>query len=373
MKCIEIIKYLEQWAPKEIAWEKDNVGLQVGSYEREIKNILLCLDVTPAVIDEAVKKSCNFIISHHPLLFHSLKKISTDNDYRSRTIEKLIKNNITLYSAHTNLDFTRDGVSFRLAKKLELLDIDFLKKLSSNQVKLTVFIPEDSFERVSDAIFNAGGGIIGKYSNCSFRTQGLGTFKGSGESSPRVGVKENFETINEIRLEVLVDSWKLKDVLDKMLKAHPYEEPAYDVYPLVNDHSGYGMGAVGILPVEMSADQFLSYIREKLKLKNFRFTKGSKKRIRKVAVCGGSCSEYLNDVLKSKADAFITADIKYHTFQEAEGNILLVDAGHYETEIFSLEEVKERLDAFLNKQLKVFKYSKTTNPVNFFINKKENG
>jgi dinuclear metal center YbgI/SA1388 family protein len=373
MKCIEIIKYLEQWAPKEIAWERDNVGLQVGSYEREIKNILLCLDVTPAVIDEAVKKSCNFIISHHPLLFHSLKNISTDNDYRSRTIEKLIKNDITLYSAHTNLDFTRDGVSFRLAEKLELREIDFLKRLGSNQVKLTVFIPEDSFEKVSDAIFDAGGGIIGEYRNCSFRSQGQGTFKGSGKSNPKVGLKENFETVDESRLEVIVDSWKLKDVLNRMLKAHPYEEPAYDVYPLLNEHTGYGMGATGILPVEMSADRFLTYISEKLNLKNFRFTKGLKKRIRKVAVCGGSCSEYLNEVLKAKADAYITADIKYHTFQEAEGNILLVDAGHYETEIFSLEEVKKRLDSYLNKQLKVYKYTKTTNPVNFFITKKENG
>lgn len=373
MKCIEIIKYLEQWAPKEIAWEKDNVGLQIGSYEREIKNILLCLDVSPAVIDEAVRKSCNFIISHHPLLFHSLKKISTDNDYRSRTIEKLIKNDITLYSAHTNLDFTREGVSFQLAEKLELREIDFLKKLSSTRVKLTVFIPEDSFEKVSGAIFNAGGGIIGEYTNCSFRTKGQGTFKGSGKSKPKVGVKQKFETVDEYRLEVLVDSWKLKKVLNEMLKAHPYEEPAYDIYPLGNEHSAYGMGAIGTLPVEMSPDQFLTYTGEKLNLKNFRFTKGSKKRIKKVAVCGGSCSEYLNDVLKAEADAYITADIKYHTFQEAEGNILLVDAGHYETEIFSLDEVKKRLDSYLNKQLKVYKYSKTTNPVNFFINKKENG
>ncbi|HSD64066.1 MAG TPA: Nif3-like dinuclear metal center hexameric protein, partial [Ignavibacteriaceae bacterium] len=156
MKCIEIIKYIEQWAPKETAWEKDNVGLQVGSFEREVKNIFLCLDVTPAVIDEAIKKSCNLIISHHPLLFHPIKKICTDKDYRSRIIEKLIRNDITLYSAHTNLDFTKDGVSFRLAKQLKLKNIEFLRKLNSSQVKLSVFIPEESYEKVSNAIFNAG-------------------------------------------------------------------------------------------------------------------------------------------------------------------------------------------------------------------------
>jgi dinuclear metal center YbgI/SA1388 family protein len=373
MKCIEIIKYLEQWAPKEIAWEKDNVGLQVGSFEREIKNVFLCLDVTPPVIDEALKKSCNLIISHHPLLFNSIRKISTDKDYRSRIIEKLIKSDITLYSAHTNLDFTKDGVSFRLAEKLKLRDIEFLKKLGSGQVKLVVFIPEESFEKVSEAIFSAGGGIIGEYSKCSFRTSGHGTFKGSGRTNPKVGVKETFETVNEVRLEVLVDSWKIKNVLGEMLKVHPYEEPAYDIYPLNNEHSGYGIGAKGILAPEMQKGEFLSYMSDRLGLKNFRYTNGPAKRIKKVAVCGGSGGEYINEVIKSGADVYITADIKYNSFREAEGNILLIDAGHYETEIFSLDEVQKRLEAFLNKQLKVFKYSKAANPVKFFINKKENG
>jgi len=373
MKCIEIIKYLEHWAPKEIAWERDNVGLQVGSFERDIKNILLCLDVTPAVIDEAIKKSCNLVISHHPLFFHPVKKISTDEDPDSRIIEKLIKNDITLYSAHTNLDYTKGGVSFRLAEKLGLQKTNFLIRLQSNQVKLSVFIPEGSFKEVSDAIFNAGGGILGEYSKCSFRTSGKGTFRGSYKSNPQAGSKEIFETVDEVRLEVLVDSWKLKNVLNEMLKIHPYEEPAYDIYPLYNEHSGYGIGAVGLLASEMQTDEFLKYVSEKLELKNFRFGRGAKRRIKRVAVCGGSGSEYLNDTIRSKADAYITADIKYHTFQKAEGNILLVDAGHYETEIFSLYEVKERLDSFLAKKSKVFKYNKTTNPVNFFINKKENG
>ena len=228
MKCNEVIKYLEEWAPEETAWERDNVGLQVGSFKRDIKNIFLCLDVTPAAVDEAIRKSCNLIISHHPLLFQSIKKISTDKDSRSLIIEKLIKNDITLYSAHTNLDFTKDGVSFALAKRLKLQKIEFLKKLNSGQVKLSVFIPEESVDKVSDAIFNAGGGIIGEYSNCSFRTSGYGTFRGSDKTNPRVGVKGVFETVHEIRLEVLVDKWKLKNVLGGMLKAHPYEEPAYD-------------------------------------------------------------------------------------------------------------------------------------------------
>lgn len=373
MKCTEIIKYLELWAPKEIAWERDNVGLQVGSFERDIKNVMLCLDITPAVVNEAIKKSCNFIISHHPLLFHSLKKISLDEDYRSKVIEQLIKNDITLYSAHTNLDFTKDGVSFRLAQKLKLQNIEFLKKLNSNQVKLTVFVPEESVEKVSDAIFKAGGGIIGEYSHCSFRSHGNGTFKGSDKTKPAVGEKEKFESVNEIRLEILVDSWKIKKVLSELLKVHPYEEPAYDIYPLQNENIKYGEGAIGLLPEEMQADDFLNYICESLNIPNLRFTNSYKDKIKKVAVCGGAGSDLIGEAKNSGADVYITADIKYHTFQEAEGQILLIDAGHYETEIFSLEEIQERLGSFLNKGIRVFKYSKSTNPVKFYNNKKENG
>jgi putative NIF3 family GTP cyclohydrolase 1 type 2 len=188
-----------------------------------------------------------------------------------------------------------------------------------------------------------------------------------------VGIKESFETVKEFRLEVLIDSWKLKNVLRGMLKAHPYDEPAYDIYPLINEHDSYGVGVAGKLPVDMSTAEFLNYVSKRLELKNFRFSKGLKKRIRKVAVCGGSGIEYIDDAINSNADAYITSDIKYHAFQDAEGKILLIDAGHYETEISSLDEVKKRLDSFLNKKTKVFKYNKTTNPVNFFINKKENG
>ncbi len=373
MKCIEIIKYLEQWAPKEIAWEKDNAGLQVGSAERDIKNIFLCLDVTPAAVDEAVRNSCSLIISHHPLLFNPLKRISVDKDPRSQVIEKLIKNDITLYSAHTNLDYTKDGVSFSLAKQLKLKDIDFLTKLSPSQVKLVVFIPEESLEKVSDAVFKAGGGKIGEYSNCSFRVQGKGTFKGSDKSNPSAGKKEIFETVNEMRLEVIVDSWKIRNVITEMLKVHPYEEPAYDIYPINNEHTNYGIGAAGLVDPVMTANEFMEYVSKRLGLKNFRYAGGGKKKIRRVAVCGGAGSEYIKEAIESGADAYITADIKYHTFQEAEGNILLIDAGHYETEIFAMDEVKERLHSFAGKEIKIFNYSKTTNPVKFFINKKENG
>jgi len=371
MTGIEIIKYFENWAPKEIAWQKDNTGLQIGSPIRKVKNILLSLDVTDLVVDDAIKKNCNFIITHHPFLFHPIKKIDLHKDKNSKLIEKLIKNDITLYSAHTNLDSTKDGVSCQLAKRLLLKEIDFLVKMKSNQFKLIIFVPENFAAKVSEAVFNAGGGVIGEYSNCSFSTKGTGTFNGSSKTNPSFGKKETFEKINEVRIEIIVDSWKLNNAISAMIKAHPYEEPAYDIIPLENANQKYGMGAIGFLEKPLNQKKFLDFVAAKLKIKNFRYTTGGKNIISSVAVCGGSGSEYIDDAVSSGADAFITADLKYHTFQDYEDRILLIDAGHYETEIFSLDEVKRRLTACVESSrsnIKIFKYEGSTNPIIFYNN-----
>jgi len=367
----EIIKYIENWAPGEIAWQKDNVGLQVGSGERKIRNILLSLDLTDNVVDDAIKKDCNFIITHHPFLFHPLRKLDLQKDKNSRIIEKLIKHDLTLYSAHTNLDSVKGGVSFQLAKKLELNDINFLAPLKSNQFKLIVFVPEDFTEIVSEAIYKAGGGIIGEYSNCSFRTKGKGTFKGSSKSKPTIGVRGTYEKVEEVKLEVVVDSWKISAIISAMTKVHPYEKVAYDIIPLANINENYGMGAQGYLSKPMNEREFLAFTAQKLRIKNFRYVKGRKKIISKVAVCGGSGSEYIEDALHNNADAFITADLKYHTFQDYQDEILLIDAGHFETEIFSLDEVKNRLSNYIGStksKVKVFKYAGSTNPIIFYNN-----
>ncbi len=367
MKCYEIFRFIEDWAPKGIAWDKDNVGLQVGSADNVLKNILLCLDLNDKVVDEAVKKNCSLIISHHPLLFRPLKKIDTQSDKTSRIIEKLLKHNITLYSAHTNLDFTKDGVSFKLAEKLNLKNSSFLQNLSSNQFKLSVFVPFTHINEVAQAIHNAGGGVIGEYTHCSFRTIGTGTFKGSAKSDPMLGKKTNLEYVDEVKLEVLIDSFNSSKIISAMITAHPYEEVAYDLYPLANENINYGMGVLGYLEQPMNEKDFLGYVYKSLKIKNFRYTKGKNNKIKKVAVCGGSGSDLLSTAIKKKADAFITADVKYHTFDEAQHEILLIDAGHYETEIFSLDEVEKKLKKFLsNKQNKVFKYKGTTNPIKFY-------
>lgn len=368
MRCDEITKIIEDWAPKAIAWEKDNVGLQVGSLQREATNILLCLDVNEEVVKEAVKRKCNLIISHHPVLFKALKKLDTENDKESRIIEKLIKKDITLYSAHTNLDFTKDGVSFQLAKKLRLKNQKFLFNLTSNQNKVSVFVPIKFADKVAEAMHNAGAGVLGEYSNCSFRTVGTGTFKGSEKSNPAFGLKTKLERVEEVKIETIVDSFIVNKVINAMKQAHPYEEVAYDVYPLINENVNYGMGVIGSLENELSEKQFLGFVSKSLKIKNFRFTKGSKTKIKKVAVCGGSGSDLLDTAIKSGAEAFVTADIKYHTFLDAEEKILLIDAGHYETEIHSIDEIKKRLEKSVTKKIRVYKFTGTTNPIVFYNN-----
>lgn len=369
MTCTELFTHIEAWAPKEIAWQNDNVGLQVGSSNSKIDNVLVSLDLTEEVIDEAVSKNCNLIITHHPLLFHPLKKLELDSDTTARLVQQLLLNKITLYSAHTNLDFTKDGVSFQLASQLGLRDVEFLESFNSNQIKLVVFVPERFAENVSEALFNAGGGIIGEYINCSFRLKGEGTFQGSAKSNPVLGRKEKFEKVEELRIEIIADKWNLGNLLEAIKKTHPYEEPAFDIYPVQNESKKFGAGAVGFLNQPMKGKDFLNLVSNKLKINNFRFVVGTAKRIHKVAVCGGSGSNLLKYARQNKADAFITADIKYHTFHDAHKKILLIDAGHYETEIFVLNELQKRiLKNLSDKKIKVFKCKRTTNPIEFYNN-----
>ena len=365
----QLIKYLEKWAPPGIGWERDNVGLQVGSGGTKIKNILLSLELNNKVLSEAIKKNCNFIFTHHPLIFKPLKRIDLDKDPKSQLIKKAIEHNISVFTAHTNLDYTKDGVNFELARTLGLKNINFLKNHEANQYKLVVFVPENYLDKVSQAIFNAGGGIIGEYSKCSYRLKGEGTFEGSEDTNPAVGKKQKLETVDEVRLEVLIDAWKLNSVLKSMISVHPYEEPAYDVYVLKNKNVNYGEGTIGEFEKSMTRKDFFDHVSGKLKAKNFRYAKGKNNTIKKVAVCGGSGADLLNTAISAGADAFITADVKYHTFQDAEDKILLIDAGHYETEIHSLNAVKRKVEDFIkenNKNIKVYKFSGTTNPLSFY-------
>lgn len=365
----ELIKHIENWAPPGAAWEKDNIGVQIGDPSEKLQNVFLCLELTDEALDEAISQRCNFIFTHHPFIFKPLKSLKTGSDPKAAIIKKLIKNDITLYSAHTNLDFTKNGVSFVLAEKLGLTHVDFLENQTNNQYKIVVFAPEENSAAIADAMSEAGGGIIGNYSRCYYRSEGKGSFEGNESSSPALGKKENFETVNETRIEILVNKWKLNNVINSMLEAHPYEQPAYDVYPLQNINVNYGSGTIGTLPAPMDTDRFLHHISKELNLTGLRYTKGSGKQISRVAVCGGSGAEYFSLAAAKGADALVTSDVKYHTFQDAENNILLVDAGHYETEIPVLEEVEKRFTNLFRKyshEGKVFRFTGSTNPIKFY-------
>lgn len=370
MKISDLTKYLEDWAPPGVSWDRDNVGLQVGSKAERLKNVLLCLELDEEVLKEAIQKKCNFIFTHHPFIFNPIKRLDTEKNLQAKLIEQLLKNKITLYSAHTNLDFTKEGVSFELADALKLKKVEFLENQENNQLKVVVFTPADKADEISAAMFSAGAGKIGEYDYCSFRLNGEGSFRGSKKTNPAIGIKEQIQLVNEIRIEVIVDSWNLNKVIGSMLKVHPYEEPAYDIYPLKNKNLNYGAGALGELKAEMSEKDFLLHVCKSLKIKNFKYSDVKNKKIKKVAVCGGAGADMLKVAVSKGADALITADVKYHSYHDAKKDILLIDAGHFETEIFSLNAVERKIKKFLEYELedlvKVFKYSGTTNPVKFF-------
>ncbi len=369
MMINELIKFYENRVPKGTAWEKDNVGLQLGSLNEPLKNILLCLELTNDSLQFAIQNNCNLIVTHHPFLFTPLKNINLDKD-NGKIISVAIKNGITVYSSHTNLDFTKGGVSFELAKRLKLQNLKFLSNFEKNRYKVVVFVPESHVEIVSEAIFTAGGGIIGEYEKCSYRVTGKGTFKGNENTNPAIGIKQNFEIIDEVKLEVVVNQWDLNKVLTALTNSHPYEEPAYDIIPLVNKNENHGAGVIGTLAEPLNIEDFFEFVKNELNLDAFRYTIGKENLIKKVAVCGGSGSDLLNDALSQNADVFITADIKYHTFHDAKGKITLIDAGHYETEIFGLNAIRNIIEEFFNRQNykpEIFEFL-NTNPIKFYYN-----
>lgn len=348
MTVHDIHKLIAAWAPNDIAWERDNIGLQVGEMEAGVKGVLVCLDVTDRVIAEAKKRNTNLIISHHPLLFRPPKSI-TPKDQIGSCVIGLIENGINLYSAHTNLDFTRGGTSFATAEALGLRHVDFLHKSYHVQKKIVTFVPEQSVDKVRDAMAGAGAGAIGNYDHCSFGTIGAGSFRGNDSAKPAAGEKRKLEHVSEARLEMIANQWDVVNVVEAMRSAHPYEEVAYDVYPLENTSSEYGIGIIGTLERPMRLEPFLNLVKKRLHAKAIRRSMNPNNTIRRVAACGGSGAELADVAIAQGADAFITADVKYHDFHHATGKILLVDAGHYETEHLVVNAVVRKLKSDFEK------------------------
>lgn len=361
---------MNDWAPPGIAWDRDNVGLQVGSTSAEVTGIVFCLDLTEGALDKAVSEGCNLVITHHPMLFMGVKRINPEKDPLSRMIQKAIKNDITILSHHTNLDFTPGGVNYVMAQKLGLENIRTLAPLEKKQFKISVFVPADAVDAVAEAMFSAGAGRIGEYEKCSYRTKGQGTFFGSDASNPAVGEKGKLEFVDEERLEVIVDEWNLEAVREALITAHPYEEPAYDIFPVENRNTVYGPGAVGELKKPLPVKDFLKKTADTFGIQALRHSAPVKDTVTTIAMTGGTGFEFMSYAVKSGADVFITADVKYHQFQQAAGKLLLIDAGHYETEVHVLDELQQRIENLLaesGERLPSFVYGEDTNPVHYYI------
>lgn len=368
MTIDDLAKALEEWAPRWIAWERDNVGLQVGDGKRTVRRLLVTLDVTPQIVEEAIKKKIDLIVSHHPLLFRAPKSITTADTLGAMLLQ-LLEHRIAVYSAHTNIDFAKGGVSFVLAEKLGLKDIGFLSPLNDQTAKLAVFVPVGHVNQVAQAMSEAGAGVIGDYTGCSFRLRGTGTFKGSASANPFLGKKGQLETAEETRLEMIAPRALIPTVVAAMKRAHPYEEVAYDVYPLMNPDPNHGIGAVGNLSKATTLRRFLQIVKRTLKAQSVQYAGELGQSVRRVAVCGGSGSDLLEDAIKAEADAFITADVRYHSFHAAEGRIAYIDAGHWETEHLILKPLAQRVyraakESHASLEVLITRYS--TNPIHTF-------
>lgn len=364
MKLSSIIHALESFAPPFLQESYDNAGLITGSQDMEITSALLCLDSIEEVVDEAIQQKSNLIIAHHPIIFSGLKKLNGKN-YVERTIIKAIKNDIAIYAAHTNLDNVLQGVNQKMAEKIGLKSTQILSSRKNTLKKLFTFCPIDKAEQVRNAMFNAGAGNIGNYSECSFNSEGSGTFKAGEGTNPYVGEQGKQHHEKETKIEVVFPSWSERAVVAAMIKAHPYEEAAYDIVSLDNSFSEVGSGIVGELEVEMNETDFLKHLKEKMSAKVVRHTQLLNRKIRKVVVCGGAGSFLLMDAIRSGADVFVTADFKYHQFFDADGKMVICDIGHYESEQFTMELFRD----ILKKKFPTFAstFSKVnTNPINYF-------
>ena len=362
----DVVAHLEAFAPRALQENYDNSGLQSGHMNAEIKGILLTLDCTEAVVDEAIRKGCNLIISHHPLLFHGLKSI-TGNSYVERTLIKAIKNDVAIYAMHTNLDNVHRGVNAKICERIGLHHCRILSPGENSLSKLVTFVPPENTDRILDALYAAGAGQIGNYKNCSFQLKGKGTFLPSEGSTPYMGELNKPETADETRLEVILPTINESRVLEALQNAHPYEEVAYYISRLVNTNQEVGAGMIGELERPEEPIAFLQRLRKVMNAQVIRHTALSGKAVEKVAVCGGSGSFLLEVAAKKGADIFVSADFKYHQFFDADSRITIADIGHYESEQFTGEVFNEILSEKFTTFAIIF--SKVpTNPISYLHN-----
>ena len=340
----DIAKWLAAFAPLELAAEWDNVGLLLGDAAEPIERVMTCLTVTPSVVEEAVVEKVNLIVTHHPVLFRGTKKLSSEST-EGKLLLPLLRQGIAIYSPHTAFDDCPGGINEGLAKRMGLANVQPLRlREVSRDCKLAVFVPDADLAMVSDALFAAGAGIIGHYEQCSYRTSGTGTFFGNENANPAVGTKGRREEVSEWRLEVRVPEAKLEAAIEALKKAHSYEEPAFDIYPLKPTKRG-GSGRIGEVTTT-PLGELAKTIKAELKADSVQIVGDAAKLIRKVAVACGAAGEYLADAIRAKADAFVTGEVRFHDALSAEAaGIALILPGHYATERPAIKELAEKLSA----------------------------
>ncbi|QGY43154.1 Nif3-like dinuclear metal center hexameric protein [Maribellus comscasis] len=363
-KIKEIVHFFEELAPPQLQESYDNAGLIIGLENAEVDSVLISLDVTEEVVDEAIAQKAQLIVAHHPIIFSGLKKI-TGKNYVERTIIKAIKNNIAIFAAHTNLDSVTGGVNSIICEKIGLENCQILQPAKGQLKKLVTFIPVEHADKVREAVFAAGAGNIGNYDSCGYNLEGTGSFRGNEATNPFVGEKGQIHYEKEIRFETIFPGYLQHKIISALLNSHPYEEVAYDIYPLENNFEKAGMGMVGTLPKEKTEKEFLQHLKNTFQTGVIKHTRLKGKPVKKVAICGGSGSFLLPNAISAKADFFVSGDFKYHQFFDAENKIVIADIGHFESEQFTKDLFYELLTKNFPK-FAVRLSEVNTNPVFYF-------
>ena len=363
MQIKDVTNYIEELAPLAYAEDFDNVGLLIGDYNTKVTGVVVTLDTLEETVDEAIAQNCNLIVSFHPIVFSGLKKIN-GNNYVERVVLKAIQNNIAIYATHTALDNVNNGVSAKMCEVLGLQNCKTLIPKKGIIKKLTTYVPIAEAENLREKLFEAGAGAIGNYDNCSFNIDGKGSYRGNKNSNPTIGEKGKVTFTEETSISVTFDSYLEGKILQALFNTHSYEEVAYEIITLNNSNQNVGMGMTGEFSDTIDEKEFLSFVKKTFKTDCVRHSELLDKKIKKVAVLGGSGSFAIKNAIKAKADAYISADFKYHEFFTAEKKILLADVGHYESEQFT----KNLLFDYLSEKFSTFAIilsEKSTNPIHY--------
>lgn len=362
----DVFQFMEQLAPKQLAYDWDPVGLQVGSYNKPVQKVMVTLDVLECVVDEAIGENVDVIIAHHPLLFKPIQQINI-NTPTGRIIQKLLTNDITVYAAHTNLDITENGVNDVLCDAIGITNTRVLAEEKNEQlIKLIVYVPKTHVEELRNAISEAGAGHIGNYSHCTFQTNGLGTFKPLKGTNPFIGSVDQLERVEEVKLESIIEESKLPSALSAIRQSHPYEEPAYDLFPLKNKGNVYGIGRIGDLAKTVDLKTLCEQVKASLKLDHLRVVGRLDKQVKKIAVLGGSGEKYIYQAKRQGADVFITGDMTFHLAQDAqEMGLAVIDAGHYVEKVMKTSVQEYLVNCFSDTNVEVIVSTTNTDPFQY--------